>query len=41
MFDYEMEDTFNDKMFTESSTEDTIMTDEELQDLMDNIEDYE
>jgi len=41
MFDMEMEDNFTENMMAENATEDSVMTDEELEDLMDNLEDYE
>jgi len=38
MFDFEMEEKFSE---IENTKEETVMTDEELETMMDNLEDYE
>jgi len=41
MFDFEIEDNFTENMMADNAMEDTVMSDEELENLMDNLEDYE
>jgi hypothetical protein len=41
MFDFEIEDNFTENMMVDNTMEDTVMSDEELKNLMDNLEDYE